>query len=131
VLLFKHTKSKTLVCCRVCIHIRYTPRWSSPDPRCIKVCLRHFIGQNRHNKARKRYSTKFCTTKLLFLLYFITDRVSVTAGYTEIIAYFRPSGRFIYSGCTKQNTTKKLRIYIYKEYKNTPPHQKRYMIPYP
>ena len=131
VLLFKHTKSKTLVCCRVCIHIRYIPWWPLPDPRCIDVCLRHFIGQNRHSKARKRYLVKFCTTKLLFLLHFITDKVSVNLEYTEIIAYFRPSSRFFYNGCIKQNTKEKLKIYIYKEYKNTPPHQKPCTITHP
>ena len=131
VLLFKHTKSKNLVCCRVCIHIRYTPQWPSPVPSCIKVWLRLFIGQNRHSKARKRYSTKFCTIKLLFLLYFITDKVSVHVGYIEIVAYFRHHRRKRYSGCTKPNTTEKLKIYIYKEYKYTPPHQKPCTITHP
>ena len=131
VLLFKHTKSKTLVCCRVYIHIRYIPWWPLPDPRCIDVCLRHFIGQNRHSKARKRYLVKFCTTKLLFLLYFITDRVSVNLGIGLIHVQIWTDSLKTDSGCIKQNTKEKLKIYIYKEYKNTPPHQKPCTITHP
>ena len=95
------------------------------------IWLRHFIGQKRHSKARKRYWAKFYAVKLLFLLRFITDRVSVNVGYVEIIAYSRHLWRKTDSGCTKQNTTEKLRIYIYKEYKYTPPHRKPCTIPYP
>ena len=95
------------------------------------VWLRHFIGQKRHIKAIKRYWTKFYAAKLLFLLRFITDRVSVNVGIGLICVQIWTDSLETNSGCTKQNTTKKLRIYIYKEYKNTPPHQKRYKIPYP
>ncbi len=128
---FSTLKVKT-PCVAVCVYIYAIPP-GGPRPTlcCGEVYLRHFIGQNRHNKTRNRYSTKFCTTKLLFLLHFITDRVSVNLEYVETIAYFRPSSRFFYSGCTKQNTAEKLKIYIYKEYKNTLPHKKACKIPYP
>ena len=128
---FSTLKVKT-PCVAVCVYIyAIPPGGPRPSLCCGEVYLRHFIWQNRHNKTKNRYSNPIHTYKLLFLLHFITDRVSVNAGYTEIIAYFRPSGRFIYSGCTKQNTTEKLRIYIYKEYKYTLPHKKAYTIPYP
>ena len=128
---FSTLKVKT-PCVAVCVYIyAIPPGGPRPSLCCGKVWLRLFIGQNRHNKTKNRYSTKFCTTKLLFLLHFITDRVSVNLEYTETIAYFWPSGRFFYSGCTKPNTTEKLKIYIYKEYKYTPPHQKPCTITHP
>jgi hypothetical protein len=128
---FSTLKVKT-PCVAVCVYIYAIPP-GGPRPTlcCLDVYLRHFIGQNRHNKTKNRYLKQIQTYKLLFLLHFITDRVSVNVGYIEIIAYFRHHRRKRDSGCTKQNTTEKLKIYIYKEYKNTPPHQKRYKIPYP
>ena len=40
-LLFKHSKSKNPVCCRVHIHIRYTPGWPSPgrDVAAVLWCV--------------------------------------------------------------------------------------------
>ena len=128
---FSTLKVKT-PCVAVCVYIYAIPL-GGPRPTlcCLDVYLRHFIRQNRHNKTKNRYLKQIQTYKLLFLLHFITDRVSVNLEYVETIAYFRPSSRFFYSGCIKQNTKEKLKIYIYKEYKNTLPRQKPCTIPYP
>ena len=77
---FSTLKVKT-PCVAVCVYIyAIPPGGPRPSLCCLNVYLRHFIEQNRHNKTKNRYSTKFCTTKLLFLLHFITDKVSVNLG---------------------------------------------------
>lgn len=77
---FSTLKVKT-PCVAVCVYIyAIPPGGPRPSLCCLDVYLRHFIGQKRHSKTKNRYSTKFCTTKLLFLLHFITDKVSVNLG---------------------------------------------------
>ena len=77
---FSTLKVKT-PCVAVCVYIyAIPPGGPRPSLCCLDVYLRHFTEQKRHSKTKNRYSTKFYTTKLLFLLHFITDKVSVNLG---------------------------------------------------
>ena len=101
---FSTLKVKT-PCVAVCVYIyAIPPGGPRPSLCCLDVYLRHFIEQNRHIITKNSNSKPIQTYKLLFLLHFITDKVSVNLGCVEIMAYFRPSSRFFYSGCTKQNS---------------------------
>ena len=89
-------------CVAECVYIYAIPP-GGPRPTlcCGKVWLRLFIGQKRHSKARKRYLVKFCTTKLLFLLHFITDKVSVNLGIGLIHVQIWTDSLKTDSGCIK------------------------------
>ena len=128
---FSTLKVKT-PCVAECVYIYAIPL-GGPRPSlcCGKVWLRLFIGQNRHSKTRKSILKPIQPYKLLFLLHFITDRVSVNLGIGLIHVQIWTDSLKTDSGCTKQNITEKLRIYIYKEYKNTLPHKKACMISHP
>ena len=98
---FSTLKVKT-PCVAVCVYIyAIPPGGPRPSLCCLDVYLRHFIEQNRHIITKNSNSKPIQTYKLLFLLHFITDKVSVNLGIGLIHVQIWTDSLKTDSGCIK------------------------------